>query len=167
MYGTYLSHAIWARIGAGDASVWLDSPGGSAHVDTGFFARQGDWLRVAELLLQNGKYQGDEVIVPRWVPELLQPSKSNSNYGSYVRLGSHPPPGASPYASSDVYMVEGAGNRMWLVPSLQVAILRTGVEPATDWDDGRIPNLIIRGARDFVPAAARPGADIRQLVPNH
>jgi CubicO group peptidase (beta-lactamase class C family) len=167
MYGEYLSEAIWARIGAGDASVWLDSPGGSAHADTGFFARQGDWLRVAELLLRNGNYQGDEVIVPRWVPELLQPSKSNSNYGSYMRLGSHPPPGGSPYASSDVYMVEGAGNRMWLVPSLQIAILRTGTEPATDWDDSRIPNLIIRGARDFVPAAARPGADIRQLVPNH
>jgi CubicO group peptidase (beta-lactamase class C family) len=167
MYGEYLSEAIWARIGAGDASVWLDSPGGSAHADTGFFARQGDWLRVAELLLQNGKYQGDEVIVPRWVPELLQPSKSNSSYGSYMRLGSHPAPGASPYASSDVYIVEGAGNRMWLVPSLQIAILRTGTEPATDWDDSRIPNLIIRGARDFVPAAARPGADIRQLVPNH
>ncbi len=32
---------------------------------------------------------------------------------------------------------------------------------------GRIPNLIIRGARDFVPAAARPGADIRRIVPNH
>jgi CubicO group peptidase (beta-lactamase class C family) len=171
MYGAYLSEAIWTRIGAGDASVWLDSPGGSAHVDTGFFARQGDWLRVGELLLQNGRYQGDEVIVPRWVPELLRPSKSNSNYGSYMRLGSDPAPGASPYASSDVYTVEGAGNRMWLVPSLQIAILRTGsgtgTEPATDWDDSRIPNLIIRGARDFVPVAARPGADIRQLVPNH
>jgi hypothetical protein len=56
---------------------------------------------------------------------------------------------------------------MWLVPSLQIAILRTGALPAADWDDGRIPNFVIRGTRDFVPAAARPGADIRQLVPNH
>ena len=166
-YQTYLSQAIWVRIGAGDASVWLDSPGGNAHADQGFFARQGDWLRVAELFLQNGRYQGDEVIVPRWVPELLQPSKLNPNYGSYMRLGSEPAAGAPPYASSDVYIVEGAGNRLWLVPSLQIAILRTGSEPATDWDDSRIPNLIIRGTRDFVPAAARPAADLRQLVPNH
>jgi CubicO group peptidase (beta-lactamase class C family) len=165
-YAQYLSQAIWARIGAGDASLWLDGPGGDAHVDAGFFARQGDWLRVAELLLQNGNYQGDEVIVPRWVPQLLQPVKSNPNYGSYVRLSTHPAPGMSPYATEDVFVVEGGGNRLWLVPSLQIAILRTGGPPASDWDDGRIPNLVIRGARDFVPAA-RPGADIRPLVPNH
>jgi CubicO group peptidase (beta-lactamase class C family) len=166
-YADYVSEAIWARIGAGDASLWLDNQGGEPHVDTGFFARQSDWLRVAELLLNNGNYQGDEVISPRWVPELLKPSRSNPNYGSYVRLGLHPAPGASPYATRDVLMVEGGGNRMWLVPSLQLAILRTGSQLAGDWDDGRIPNLVIRGARDFVPAAARPGADLRQLVPNH
>jgi CubicO group peptidase (beta-lactamase class C family) len=166
-YAEYLSQAIWARIGAGDASIWLDGPGGDAHVDAGFFARQGDWLRVAELLLQNGHYQGDEVLVPRWVPELLQPAKSNPNYGSYLRLGTHTGPGMSPYATSDVFVVEGGGNRLWLVPSMQIAILRTGGQPASGWDDGRIPNLIIQGAHDFVPAAARPGADIRQLVPNH
>ena len=166
-YAEYLSQAIWARIGAGNASIWLDSPGGDAHVDAGFFARQGDWLRVAELLLQNGNYQGDEVIVPRWVPELLQPVKSNPDYGSYLRLGAHTGQGMSPYATSDVFVVEGGGNRLWLVPSMQLAILRTGGQPASDWDDGSIPNLIIRGAHDFLPAAARPGADIRQIVPNH
>jgi hypothetical protein len=73
----------------------------------------------------------------------------------------------SPFATNDVFVVEGGGNRMWLVPSLQIAILRTGNQPSSDWDDGRIPNLIIRGAHDFIPPAARPGADIRQLVPNH
>jgi CubicO group peptidase (beta-lactamase class C family) len=166
-YAEYLSQAIWARIGAGDASIWLDSAGGDAHVDAGFFARQGDWLRVAQLLLQNGIYQGDEVIVPRWVPDLLQPVKSNPDYGSYLRLGTHPAPGMSPYVTSDVFVVEGGGNQLWLVPSLQIAILRTGGQPASDWDEGRIPNLIIQGAHDFVPAAARPGADLRLLVPNH
>jgi CubicO group peptidase (beta-lactamase class C family) len=166
-YAEFLSHSIWARIGAGDASLWLGGRNGDLHVDTGFFARQCDWLRVGELLLNNGNFQGDEVLSPRWVPELLKPSMSNSNYGAYIRLGEHPAAGAQPYATSDVLIVEGGGNRMWLVPSLQIAILRTGGQPAADWDDSRIPNLIIRGARDFVPAAARPGADLRQLVPNH
>ncbi len=165
-YAEYVSQAIWTRIGAADASIWLGS-GGRPRADAGFFARQGDWLRVAELLLQNGNYQGDEVIVPRWVPELLQPSRTNPNYGSYLRLGAHASPGMSPYATNDVFVVEGRDNRLWLVPSLQLAILRTGGPPGVDWDDGRIPNLIIRGARDFVPPAARPGADVRQLVPNH
>lgn len=166
-YVDYVSEAIWARIGAGDASVWLNGEGGDPHVDAGFFARQGDWLRVGELLLNNGNFRGDEVLSPRWVPQLLKPSNSNLHYGFYVRLGEHAAPGATPYVTNDVFVVEGRGNRMWLVPSLQIAILRTGGPPAADWNDGLIPNLIIHGTRDFVPAAARPGADIRQLVPNH
>src|SRR6185503_16803514 len=108
-------------IGAGDASIWLQP--GAPHVDTGFFARQGDWLRVGELLLGNGNYQGDEVLLPRWVPELLQPSRTNPAYGSYLRLGMHAAPGMSPYLTPDVYVIQGGGNRMWLVPSLQIAIL--------------------------------------------
>jgi CubicO group peptidase (beta-lactamase class C family) len=166
-YPEFLSEAIWSPIGAGDASLWLDGTGADAHVDAGFFARQGDWLRVAELLLQKGNYRGGEVIVPRWVPELLEPAVSNPNFGSYLHLGTHTPTGMSPYATDDVFVIEGAGNRMWLVPSMQIAILRTGDELAGDWDESRIPNLIVRGARDFVPPAARPGADIRQIVPNH
>jgi len=38
---------------------------------------------------------------------------------------------------------------------------------SSDWDDSRIPNLIIRGARDYLPAQARPGADISKIVPGH
>lgn len=164
-YAQYVSQAIWKRIGAADASIWLRSDG-RPRADAGFFARQGDWLRVAELLLNNGNYQGDEVIVPRWVPELRRPSKSNPSYGSYLHLGRGP--GGSPqYAADDVFVVEGRGNRLWLVPSLQIAVLRTGPPPSGNWDESRIPDLIVRGARDFVPPAARPGADLRQLVPNH
>jgi CubicO group peptidase (beta-lactamase class C family) len=165
-YTTSVSRAIWARIGAGEASVWLDAATMAPHVDVGFFARQGDWLRVGELLLNGGNYQGDEVIGPRWVPELLRPSKANPNYGAYLRLGTHPAPGSSPYLLQDVFVVQGGGNRMWVLPSLKMVILRTGA-PSGDWDDSRIPNLIVRGARDFVPAPARPATDIRSLVPNH
>jgi CubicO group peptidase (beta-lactamase class C family) len=166
-YASYLSESIWARIGAGDASLALDHAGGEPHVNAGFTARQGDWLRVAELLMNNGNFRGDEVLSPRWVPEMLKPAPTNERYGSYVRLGSAQVPGVAPYASRDLLVVEGGGNRMWLIPSLQIAILRTGDELPADWDDSRIPNLVMNGTRDFVPAAARPGADLRLLVPNH
>jgi CubicO group peptidase (beta-lactamase class C family) len=166
-YPEYVAQNIWSRVGSGDASLWLDHAGGVAHADRGFFARQGDWMRIAELLLQNGNYQGDEVVVPKWGPQMLQPAKSNDDYGMYVRRGVRPESGMTPYVTDDVYLVSGGGNRLWFVPSLQLAILRTGPTTGIDWDDGQIPNLIIRGAHDFVPSHARPGADIRQLVPNH
>jgi len=166
-YASYLSESIWARIGAGDASLALDREGAEPHVDAGFSARQGDWLRVAELLMNNGNFRGDEVLSPRWVPEMLKPAMSNERYGTYIRLGAAQLPGVAPYASRDLLVVEGGGNRMWLIPSLQIAILRTGDQLPADWDDSRIPNLVMNGAKDFVPAAARPGADLRLLVPNH
>jgi hypothetical protein len=67
-----------------------------------------------------------------------------------------------------LFLVGGTGgNRMWLVPSLQLAIVRIAPDTDAGWDDSRIPNLIIRGARDYVPPAAQPGADVSGLVPGH
>jgi len=69
-----------------------------------------------------------------------------------------------------VFAVEGEGaNRLWLVPSLQIAILCTGPASGRDaaWDDSRLPNLIAGAARDALPAAAQPGADVSALVPGH
>ena len=167
-YAQFLSQAIWSRLGAADASVWLDHEAGAAHVDRGFIAQQGDWMRVGELIAGNGRYQGEEILSPRWIPQLLQPCAANGNYGSYIRLGAHDPPGRTSYAVADTLILQGGGHRLWIIPSMQLVILRTSERAdAGDWDDARIPNLIASSARDYVPPAARPGADLRQLVPNH
>jgi CubicO group peptidase (beta-lactamase class C family) len=169
-YATYVSNALWRRIGAADAWLWLDRPGGTTHADCCMLAHQGDWIRVAELLVKDGNYRGDEVIRPGWVARMLVPSKGNANFGSYVRLGAGNAAGLEPYAAHDVFLVEGnGGNRLWLIPSMQMAILRMGRMPraAGAWDDARIPNLIVRGARDYLPPQARPASDLSKLVPNH
>jgi CubicO group peptidase (beta-lactamase class C family) len=169
-YAEFVSEALWRPIGASDAWLWLDRPGGTAHADCCMLARQGDWIRVAELLVKDGNYRGEEVIRPGWVARMLVPAKGNAAYGSYVRLGKINPSGTEPYAVDDLFIVAGSGgNRLWVVPSMHLVILRMGTLPrqATDWDDSRIPNLIIRGARDYLPPQARPGADISKIVPGH
>jgi hypothetical protein len=169
-YAQFVSQELWRRIGAGDAWLWLDRAGGTAHADCCMLARQGDWIRLAELLIKDGNYRGEEVIRPGWIARMLVPAKGNGRYGSYVRLGKTNPDGVEPYAVGDVFVVEGnAGNRLWLVPSMQLTILRMGRLPrnAAAWDDSRIPNLIIRGARDYQPPQPRPGLDINNIVPGH
>jgi CubicO group peptidase (beta-lactamase class C family) len=169
-YASYLSQALWRRVGAADAWLWLDRPGGTAHADCCMIARQGDWIRIGELLLKDGNYRGEEVIRPGWVTLMRTPAKADPAYGAFVQLATRTAAGSEPYAARDVFLVGGAGgNRLWLVPSLQIAILCTGAPGGRDaaWDDARIPNLIIRAARDYVPAAARPGTDISALVPGH
>jgi CubicO group peptidase (beta-lactamase class C family) len=169
-FAQFLSQAIWTRIGAGDAWLWLDRAGGTPHVDCCMLARQGDWIRVAELLIKDGNYRGDEVVRPGWVPRMLVPTANNANFGSYLRLGKTNIAGTEPYAINGVFVVEGnGGNRLWIVPSMQMAILRMGRSSGrkSDWDDSRIPNLIIRGARDYKPAPPASGSDISRLVPGH
>ena len=167
-YASYLSQALWRRIGAADAWLWLDRPGGAAHADCCMIARQGDWIRIGELLLRDGNYRGAEVIRPGWVKLMRAPSSADARYGAYLQLALEGPPGAEPYASRDVFVAGGGGNRLWLVPSLQIAILRTAAVTVRDpqWDDSRIPNLVMRAARDYVPAPPQPG-DVSSLVPGH
>jgi CubicO group peptidase (beta-lactamase class C family) len=168
-YASYLSQALWRRIGAADGWLWLDRAGGSAHADCCMLAHQGDWIRIGQLLVRDGNYRGAEVIRPGWVALMRQPAKADPAYGAYVRLATSTPAGHEAYAARDLYVVQGAGgNRLWIVPSLQIAILCTGAPGGRDvaWDDSRVPNLIIRAARDYRPPAAQP-ADISSLVPGH
>jgi CubicO group peptidase (beta-lactamase class C family) len=169
-YAAYLSQALWRRIGAGDAWLLLDRTGGTAHADCCMLARQGDWIRVGQLLLRDGNYRGDEVIRPGWVTLMRTPAQSDRLYGAYVRVRWQPAADREMPAARDLFAVEGAGgNRLWIVPSLQIAILCTGAPGGRDaaWDDNHLPNLIIHAARDALPPGAQPGADISSIVPGH
>ena len=168
-YAEFVSEAIWRPIGAGDAWLWLDRDGGAPHTECCMMARQGDWLRLAELLIKDGNYRGDEVIRPGWIARMLVPAHGNETFGSYIRVGKSNVTGAEPYATQDLFIIEGnGGNRLWLIPSMQMAILRMGPAPerAADWDDALIPNAIIRGARDYKQPAAS-ASDISRIVPGH
>ena len=169
-YASYLSQALWRRIGAADAWLRLDRPGGTVRADCCMLAHQGDWIRIGQLLVHDGNYRGDEVLRPGWITLMRTPAQSDPRYGAYLRVRWTPVPGQEALAARDVFAVEGeGGNRLWLVPSLQIAILCTGPAGGRDvaWDDSRLPNLVIRAARDALPPAAQPGGDVSALVPGH
>jgi len=167
-YASYLSQALWRRIGASDAWLYLDRPAGAAHADCCMLARQGDWIRVAELLLGDGNYRGYEIIRPGWVQAMRLPARANHDYGAYLRLSAAAAGASEPYAAPDTYALDNdGGNRLWLIPSLHLAVLCSASAPrGADFDDARIPNLIVGGATDFVPPAARPG-ELSKIVPGH
>ncbi len=172
-YSQYVSTRLWKPIGAGDAWLMLDHQGGTAHASCCLRARIGDWMRVAQLLANDGKYEGEQVLPPGWVGAMVTPSKANPRFGYQVWRGEpfQPGEGASePYVLDDTFLLKGPGNtRLWLIPSMNLRILLVGRgdKAGKDWDDSRIPNLIVRGASDYVPKAAKSGADVSNLVPNH
>ena len=130
-------------------------------------ARQGDGIRLGELLLREGNYQGAEILRPGWVTLLRAPLKADPDYGASLHLATRPA-SQQPYAMPDLFVGAERGNRLWLVPSLQIAILATAPKSPrdADWDDSRIPNLIIGAARDNVSPGPRP-SDVSSMVPGH
>jgi CubicO group peptidase (beta-lactamase class C family) len=166
-FARYVSENLWKRVGASDAFFWQDRAGGVSHADCCMLARPADWMRLAEVLANDGVYLGDEIVRPGWIKQMLTPARANANYGFQVSL--HETSG-EPITVRDMFSVDGGRYRLWISPSLQLAILRIGGgRDGEDWSDTRIPNLVIRGLRDYVPPAQSPSQTIdpKLYAPGH
>lgn len=162
-YSEYLSERLWKRIGADDAALWMDREGGLPRGFCCIFARGRDWLKIGRLILDRGRVGDDQVVPAEWIAQMLTPAKTNPNFGLHIWLGSPPKTErpyndytvkafhSEPFAAADIAYIDGfGGQRVYVVPSLQLVIIRTG-KSKTDWDDATLPNAIIRAVR---PAGA-------------
>lgn len=169
-YADYLGENLWRYVSPDKAAVVLDSeahriPRTFCCLDTTARA----WLRLGLLHLNGGRV-GDRQVVPEaWMKEIETPSANNPNYGYFTWLGTtfekerrynhksnthanH----SEPFAAPDVIYFDGfGGQRVYIVPSRKLVIVRTGaLRPG--WDDAVLPNLIIRA----LPApSANPSTD--------
>ena len=156
-YAQWLSDTIWKPIGASDGSLWLDREGGWPRYSCCLHANGQDWLRIGLLILNKGKVGNKQVVSSGWIDQMLAPSSANPNYGLQIWRGSpHNParsygksvgvkiPAAQPFAREDVYYLDGsAGQRVYIVPSAEMVIVRIGA-PRIDWDDSELPNILLK-----------------------
>lgn len=159
-YAEYLSERLWSRLGAGDAYVWLDHEGGIARTFCCLHTTGRGWLRVGLLLLNQGKVGDDQVVPAEWVAAMTTPSATNPNYGYQIWLGSPPTDRrqynsknsfkalhSEPFAAPDMMYIDGfGGQRVYVVPSQDLVIVRTG-RAQLEWDDAKLPNAILRGIK--------------------
>ena len=155
-YAEWLSQTIWKPIGAADAALWLDRPDGSPHYFCCLQARARDWLRVGELIRQDGRFGGRQVVPAHWIERMTAPSELNPNFGLQIWRGSpYAPqrrysaaspvtiPASEPFAADDVVFIDGfGGQRVYIVPSLALTVVRIG-KARSDWDDSALINLVI------------------------
>jgi CubicO group peptidase (beta-lactamase class C family) len=158
-YQDYLSRKLWQPLGNHDAYLWLNRPGGEAHVDAGLFSAPEDWLNVGVLLLQKGQWRGRQLVPAAHIEQMRKPSPTNPNFGM-MYLGSPFAPvrrmatdervtyvvkSAEPFAADDVFYVDGyGGQRVYVVPSRDLVVVRIG-DVAREWDNSRLVNLVIGG----------------------
>jgi len=148
--------------------IWRPIEGGEFSMARGFRAscciraRLGDWMRIAEVLANNGVFEGNQLTPPRYVGLMLKPTYPESTMGFFTRVG-------GTFAARDVAWLESAGKqRLWIVPSLRLTILRVGDEPPASqgWDEAMIPDSIIRNVRGWQPGAAGEGVDPNKFAPH-
>ena len=151
-FETLLSERFWKPMGAGDFSVRRRG----SIVE----ARIGDWMRIGELLANEGVFEGNQFTPPRYVALMRKPTHDNSPLGLGLNVG-------GTFAADVAWLADGT-QRLWVVPSLRLVILRAGDEPEqTDgWDEAMIPNSIIRGTSGWHPRSVGEGVDPNKYAPH-
>jgi len=155
-YAEYLSEKLWQPLGNSTAHVWLDRPGGRPHFNSSLFAVSRDWLNIGVLLAQGGKFGGRQVVPADWIEEMRKPSRTNPNYGmiwlgqphqqvrSYAKDVRYLVKSSAPYAAPDLFFLDGyGGQRVYVVPSRKLVIVRIGAPQRDDWDDSVLPNTVL------------------------
>ncbi len=157
-YAAYLSEKLWQPVGNEDASVWLDRPGGLARGATSLYAKPMDWLRIGQLLLNEGWANGVQIIPEDWLEQVTTPSPTNPRYGLLTWIGTDyveqrtleafkgfAAIAETPFDAGDIIYFDGlGGQRVYVIPSADLVIVRTGVL-AWEWNDSRLPNLLLAG----------------------
>jgi CubicO group peptidase (beta-lactamase class C family) len=155
-YGSLLGERLWQPLGASSFTVGISGESGSGgQVRAGCCLRAsvGDWLRVGTLIANRGVFEGNQLLHPSFADLLLTPTHLNSPRAVFLRLDGR-------FAAREVVRLEAAGKqRLWMVPTLKLVILRVGEEPAEadGWDEAMIPDSIIRATRGWRPANPVPG----------
>ncbi len=163
-YAAYLSRRIWSGVAGDPGDLWLDRPGGAAHGYCCLIASARDWVRIGRLLLKDGG-----LLSAARRDALLAPSATNPAYGQLVWRGNPWSPvrvyrpgsvygvkHSAPYLADDLVFLDGfGGQRVYIVPSKNLVIVRTGAV-AADWDDAILPNVVLRAMGPSSPAGTLP-----------
>ncbi|MBT7450808.1 MAG: serine hydrolase [Rhodospirillaceae bacterium] len=168
-YAEYFSDALIKPLAAKGGFLWINREGGMPHGGCCLMLPPETWLRFGLLLLNGGAWNGQQLLPGTWRAEMVQPSENKDQFGLMIWLGKPylerrlyhrpespinqvPKPGvynSEPFLADDLFMFDGAEGRMvYIIPSEDLVIVRTGFRPAPgepEWDNTFLPNTIMRG----------------------
>jgi hypothetical protein len=170
-YPQFLSAQLWRPLNA--APAWIARQAGtSVPADCCFNARILDWLRVADLLVEDGRFEGRQVVPAGWVARMRQPLTTDGARG----MGIYLPPAARGAEAfelpQETFFLRAAGHwRLWLIPSERLVVLFGAAADADDgkavaWDETRLPNMVVRALSEPIKGN-EAASKLQQLVPGH
>lgn len=135
-YYAFPHKELFYRIGITDAVFEPDESGtlvGSSYL----YMTARDYARFALLYMNDGVFNGERILPEGWVDYTVTPaSESGGRYGSFFWLNRD---GGFENAPEDMYMCIGHdGQRIFMIPSLELAVVILGYSPADSMDFGSI-----------------------------
>lgn len=101
-----------------------------------------DWAKFGLLHLNRGNWNGEQLFSPEWIDYIATPTKnSDGDYGAHWWLNSG---GKYPGVPKDLYSANGfQGQRVYVIPSKDLVIVRTGLAEAPDFEDARFLKEVV------------------------
>jgi CubicO group peptidase (beta-lactamase class C family) len=132
-YLAYPRKAIFNKAGMRSV-VWEVDASGTFVGSSYLYATMRDYARFGLLYLHNGNWLGEQILPENWVNYTTTPAKgSGGEYGAMFWLNRN---GEFPGMPDDLYYCDGYdGQRIFILPSKELVIVRTGCSPrgTIDW----------------------------------
>lgn len=120
---TYFEQRLWSHIGAGSDAYWLIDDNGRELAAGGLSLTLRDWGRFGQLQLQNGRWQGEELLPRDWVALSHRSGRAVGESGARQGLLWHLPEGGN--RPGNPYVSIGAYNQfLYVDPARQVVIVK-------------------------------------------
>jgi Beta-lactamase class C and other penicillin binding proteins len=140
-YYAFPRRELFNPIGMRSAIFEVDASGtfaGSSYI----YASMRDYVRFGLLYLNKGKWLGNQILPEGWTDHAVKPANgSGGKYGAFFWLNKS---GEFAGVPKDLYMCKGHdGQFIFIVPSLQLVVVRTGFSKKGDFDDHKFLAAIV------------------------
>lgn len=120
----FMQEELFHRIDIANAVVEFD-PSGTFVGGAGFIMPARDWARIGQLYLQNGLWNGAQVLPENWVAYSLTPAPTKTSYGAQIWLNQNRK--TWPELPEDTISFLGHNyQRVVIVPSHDLVVVRMG-----------------------------------------
>jgi CubicO group peptidase (beta-lactamase class C family) len=141
-YWAFPRKQLFNKIGMRSAVFELDASGtfvGSSYL----YATMRDYARYALLYMNNGNWQGQQLLPEDWVQYTTTPGNgSNGRYGAFFWLNQS---GDQPDAPADTYMCKGHdGQYIFIIPSKNLIVIRTGYSKKGEFETNLMLKEILK-----------------------
>lgn len=141
-YWRFPREALFNKIGMRSAVFELDASGnfvGSSYL----YATMRDYARFGLLYLNQGRWQGEQLLPEGWVDYTTTPANgSDGGYGAFFWLNLA---GDQADAPRDTYMCKGHdGQFIFIIPSKQLVVVRTGYSKKGEFSTNEMLKAILQ-----------------------